>query len=179
MQPSPQQQVSLIPHLPEIYALIAQHSFELYVLKGQEIKDTAHFNCSYPNDAKNIRQSGKCTSTDDFGDFLSNAKTAELKNIAGSMDENFLLNTNINMFNVQYITSFVSNPTDNKHSTVALPFNFNKPFLVDALVKTDNLYFNTVEENDTSKRETPPVLQNLISEFFNFCGSTFDVHSSN
>ncbi|GIY74177.1 hypothetical protein CDAR_166501 [Caerostris darwini] len=112
-----------------------------YVLKGQKIKGTAQFNCSYLNDAKNIPPSNKCTSTDDFGDFLSDTKTAELKNVAGSMDENVLLNTNTNMFNVQYITSFVSNPTYNKHSTVDLPFNVNKPFLVDALKKNRQLVF--------------------------------------
>ncbi|GIY74171.1 hypothetical protein CDAR_166461 [Caerostris darwini] len=68
-----------------------------YVLKDRKIKGTAQFNCSYPNDAQNIRKSDNCTSTDNFGDFLFNAETAELKNVA---DENFFSDTNTSMFNM-------------------------------------------------------------------------------
>ncbi|GIX97102.1 hypothetical protein CDAR_95481 [Caerostris darwini] len=120
--------------------IIIQH-----VLRGRKINGTAHFNSLYPNDAKSIKKSDKCISTDDFEDFLFNVKAVELKDLAASMDEHFSPNTNTSMPNMQCnnpfpigleepnMAYFDVNSTDNECSTVDLHFNVNNPLLVDIL----------------------------------------------
>ncbi|GIY41622.1 hypothetical protein CEXT_530511 [Caerostris extrusa] len=130
-----------------------------HVLRGRKINGTAHFNYLYPNDAKNMRKLGKCTSTDDFEYFLFNAKTAELKNVATSMDENF-------------------SPTVNN------PFltDLDEPNIATIFREKDNLKFETLKEGNKSnkflsKRETPTLQKFNVGSYF--CDRVSYVYSPN